>query len=100
MSHTATLTWGAPSDAIPTSAYNIYRATGTCPASGLGSLVFSKIDSAPITSLTYTDSTVTVGNSYCYYATQVQNGTESVPGVTSGGTVRPGTVVTIQLVLT
>jgi hypothetical protein len=95
--HSATLSWAAPSDAVASSTYNIYRAAGACPLSGLGTLTFSKLNTAPITALTYTDTTVGVG-SWCYYGTQVQNGVESVPSNTAGGNVVPNGI-TIQLIL-
>ena len=95
--HSATLTWSAPSDATTGSTYNIYRATGACPTSGLGTLTFAKVNAAPITALTYVDSGLTVGT-YCYYATQVQSSTESLPSNTAGGPARPGTI-TVQIVI-
>ena len=98
MSHSATLSWAAPSDATASSTYNVYRATGVCPATGLGTLVFSKINSTAITTLSYVDSSVAIGTSYCYYGTQVQGTVEAAPGNTAGGHVVPNGV-TIQLVL-
>lgn len=95
--HQAVLSWAAPTDAVPGSTYNVYRASGACPASGLGALIFTKVNSTGITTLTYTDTGLAVGV-YCYYATQVQNTVESVPSNTAGGTVRPNTV-TIQIVI-
>lgn len=97
MNHFVVLTWQAPADATAGSLYNIYRATGGCPASGLGTLAFSKIGSG-LSALTFTDSSVVVGNSYCYYGTQTQGSVEAAPGNTAGGTIRPSTI-TIQLVL-
>lgn len=96
MAHSAVLTWTAPSDATSSSTYNVYRATGTCPASGIAGLTFSKI--ANTAALTYTDNTVVVGTTYCFYATQLVGTVESVPSNTAGGTVLPNTV-TIQIVL-
>ena len=98
MSHSAVLSWAAPSDATSTSTYNIYSTPNACPSSGLGTLTWTKIASG-LAALTYTDTTVTVGNSYCYYATQVQGGIESAPGATAGGSLRPGSVTSIQIVL-
>lgn len=98
MAHQAVLSWSAPSDATTGSTYNVYRAVGVCPTSGLGSLTFVKLNSTGITGLSFTDTSVSVGNSYCYYGTQVQGSAESVPSNTAGGTLRPN-AVTIQLVL-
>jgi len=96
MAHQAILTWAAPDDASLTATYNVYRASGLCPASGLGSLAFSKI--ANTSALTYTDANVKVGGQYCYYGTHVEGTVESVPGNTAGGTVTPHGI-TIQLVV-
>lgn len=96
MAHSAILTWGAAADATSASTYNVYRAVGACPATGLGSLSFSKLGNTAV--LAFTDATVAIGNSYCYYATQEAGGFESVPSNTAGGNVTPDTV-TIQLVL-
>jgi len=93
--HSAVLTWAAPSDATAASTYNIYRANAVCPTSGTGTLTFTKINST--SALTYTDSTIIVGN-WCYYVTQVASGIESAPSNTAGGQARPNTV-TIQLVI-
>src|SRR5208337_369101 len=97
--HSVTLTWNLPTDAVASSTYNVYRASGACPVSGLGTLTWAKINTAWIAALTYSDSGVPVG-SYCYYATQVQNGTESLPSNTAPALVRPNTVtITITLVV-
>ena len=72
--HSATITWTAGIDG---GTVNIYRISGTCPAStttGTG----TKLTSTPVTGLTYVDSTVTLGT-FCYYATDVLNSSESVP---------------------
>jgi len=44
--------------------YNVYRAGVVCASAGAG----TKLNSAPIAGLTYTDSNVTAGK-YCYWAT-------------------------------
>jgi len=44
--------------------YNVYRATVTCASASTG----TKLNSSPVTVLTYTDSNVTAGT-YCYWAT-------------------------------
>jgi len=98
MAHSAVLTWAAPDDASATASYNIYRASGLCPASGLGTLVFSKVNASPITALTFTDTSVKVGGQYCYYGTHAEGAVESIPSNTAGGTVTPHGII-IQLVL-
>jgi hypothetical protein len=104
--HQATLTWAAGSDASATTTYNAYRAPAACPATGLGTLTFTKINAAPITggnapgvSDTYIDKGLAEGI-YCYYVTAQDSVTlaESLPSNTAGGVIRPNTV-TIQIVL-
>lgn len=94
--HSAVLTWGAASDATVGSTYNVYRAAAVCPASGIAGVTFIKEGNT--SALTFTDSTVVVGSSYCYYVTQMVGTAESAPSNTAGGTVRPSTV-TIQIVV-
>jgi hypothetical protein len=89
--HTATMSWKAPTDAIATSTYNVYYVAASCPTSGLGTLNWVKINPVPIVGLTYTQSGLAAGN-YCWYVTQVQNGVESPPSTTAGGMAKPGTV--------
>src|SRR5579859_4798214 len=98
VSHQAVITWVAQTDATASTTYNVYRATAACPASGTDSLTFTKLNATPITSLTYTDGNLAVGN-YCYYVTQVLNGVEASPSPTGGGPVRPNTITTIQIVI-
>lgn len=97
--HKAVLTWSAPSDAVASSTYNAYRASGACPASGLGTLTFSKINTAAISGLTYSDPGLSVGV-YCYYVTQVQSSIESVPSNTAGGIAAPNTISIFTVVVT
>jgi len=61
----AVLSWTAASDAVASSTYNVYRASGACPASGLGTLTFTKLNATGISALTYTDSTLTV-RTWCF----------------------------------
>ena len=73
--HSVALSWTASSDAAanPTLTYNVYRAPSACSASSS----FTKLNTAAITAVTYTDSTVTVGSIYCYSVTAVLNSSES-----------------------
>lgn len=81
--HSVALSWIASTDAISSSTYNVYRATGLCS----GTPTFSKIATA-IAGLTYTDGSVTVGN-YCYTVTQTQNGAESAQATPLSVSVLP-----------
>lgn len=95
--HNAVLTWSAPADAVAGTTYDMFRVNAVCPTSGLGGLTFTKVNTTPITALTFTDASITVGN-WCYYAQQNQNGATSAPSNTTGGQARPNTV-TIQIVI-
>lgn len=88
--HTATLSYTASPDTGVT--YNIYRITGTCPATPVG---FTKINTAPVSALIFVD-TLSAG-SYCYYVTAALNGAESVPSNLAPAVILPGapTAVTI-----
>lgn len=94
--HSTTLTIIDPTASAARS-YNIYRAAGACPVTGLGPLTFSKLTLTPISVLTYTDTTITVGT-WCYYVTAVENSVESNPSVAAGGTAKPG-VVSFSIVI-
>jgi len=67
--HTVSLSWTASTSTV--SGYNVYRST----TSGSG---YSKISSALVASVNYTDSTVANGTTYYYVTTAVDdNGDES-----------------------
>ncbi len=86
------LTWNASTS--PGVTYNVYRAAGTCQAP------FSKISTAPVTALTYTDTNVAVGT-YCYQVTAAAAGLESVPSNNSEAPVPPyppsGLTISVQV---
>ena len=72
---TVTLTWTAST--TPGVSYNAYRFAGTCASSTTG----TKLNSTPITALTYTDPDVPVGT-LCYWTTAFLTASatqESVP---------------------
>lgn len=70
--HTVGLSWDASTSA-EVSGYNVYRALYNYSCGS-----FLKINSAPITSTSYTDSQVSTGASYCYATTAVTaSGAES-----------------------
>ncbi len=90
--HSAVLNWTASSDAAanPTLGYNVYRLSASCPKTGTSG--FTKLNTAPVTALTYTDTPLPIGN-VCYCILATLNGIESKPSNKAGGTVGPGTVV-------
>jgi hypothetical protein len=63
--HSVLLTWVA-SPSFATSGYNVYRSN----VSGTG---YAKINSAPVSGLTYTDATVVNGQTYYYVTTAVDS---------------------------
>jgi fibronectin type 3 domain-containing protein len=68
--HHVSLSWNAST--TPGSQYYIYRRTLFVPT-------FTKLNSAPLTGATYTDTTVTAGHIYIYEVTAEVNGIESKP---------------------
>ena len=94
--HSASLTWGASPDAAanPTLSYNVYRLSGACPTSGTAG--FTKLNTTPVTTLTFTDSTIALGNA-CYYVTATLNGAESVPSNTASAVVLPGAPTLLKI---
>jgi hypothetical protein len=94
--HTVNLSWGASPDAAanPTLTYNIYRLAGACPSgapatvAALTSAGFAAANSAPITTTSYSDTTIGPG-SYCYAATAVLSAAESVPSNLAPAVILP-----------
>jgi hypothetical protein len=70
--HTVKLTWNDTVNPTGTT-YNVYRAAAACSTNP----TLTKLNTSPITVMTYTDSTVTNGTTYCYAATAVGPGGES-----------------------
>lgn len=66
------VTWTA--SVTPSVTYNVYRAALSCTSA----TSFSKLNTSPINTTSYTDSTVAPGT-YCYYATSFLSPQESVP---------------------
>ena len=75
-----TLTWPASTTASTTT--NVYRLTGTCPASVTTTTGFTELASSQPAAGPYTDTNVTLGTTYCYVVTAVAGGLESVPSNT------------------
>ena len=94
--HTASLTWTASTDAAanPTLGYNVYRLAGACPTSGTAG--FSKLNTATVTTTSFTDSTIALGNA-CYYVTATLNGAESVPSNTASAVILPGAPTLLKI---
>src|SRR5258707_187346 len=95
-SHSVSLSWNASADAAanPTLAYNVYRLSGACPATGTAG--FTKLSASPVSGTTFTDATVPLGQ-VCYYVTATLNGAESVPSNTASGVVLPGAPTVLKV---
>jgi hypothetical protein len=94
--HSVSLSWTASSDAAanPTLAYNVYRISGACPASGTTGFV--KLSASPVSGTTFTDSTVPLGQ-VCYYVTATLNGGESLPSNTAAAVILPGAPTSLKI---
>jgi hypothetical protein len=90
--HSVSLTWTASTDAGVS--YNVYRLSGACPASGASG--FTKITGTPVSTTAYTDATLAPG-SYCYYATAVLNGAESVPSNLASAVILPAAPTALKV---
>jgi len=90
--HSVSLAWTASTDSAVS--YNLYRLSGACPSTGTSG--FSKITAAPVTATTYTDSAVAPGT-YCYYATAVLNGSESIPSNLASAVVLPAAPTALSI---
>jgi hypothetical protein len=97
--HSASLAWTASSDAAanPGLGYNVYRLAAACPASGTTG--FTKLNTAAVSTTSFTDSTVGLGN-VCYYVTATLNGAESVPSNTASAVVLPGAPTLLKITAT
>lgn len=72
--HSVTLTWTA-STSTGITGYNVYRNTTTTNSCSLTEAFLVGVGNV----LTYTDTAVTNGASYCYYVTALSSGGESAP---------------------
>lgn len=95
-SHSVALTWTASTDSTTATpgTVNVYRATGACPTSGIGTLSYTALATGQAPAGTYTDSTVTVGT-YCYYVTATIGGVASGPSSTFLAGIGPAAPATL-----
>jgi hypothetical protein len=92
--HQAVLNWTAsPSTGI--TGYNVYKITGVCPASPTLTAFGPKLASTTSTVLTYTDTAVIAGGTYCYVVTAFTTGGESGFAGTWQATIPIYTVSTV-----
>jgi Fibronectin type III domain len=81
--YSVVLSWTAPTTGTPPTGYNLYRApyaSSTC-----GTYVVQ--NTTALTTTTYTDSSVTPGNQYCYEVTALVGTAESGPDVLASNPV-------------
>ena len=71
--HSVALSWQNSPDTNNTF---VYRLTGTCPSTLTG---FQKLTASPVTTASFTDTTVNAGTTYAYYVTAFLNTFESGP---------------------
>lgn len=106
--YSVTLNWAASTSSTPAApgTVTVYRATGTCPASGLGTLTYTALTTTAPDAGPYTDATVASGSTYCYYAEAVIGGASSAPSNTFSAVIPAavapitglkGTVVTVTV---
>lgn len=87
--HSATLTWKASADstAITPGTASVYRASGACPATGIGTASYSLLSVTAPAGGPYVDTSVTGGATFCYYVTASISGGTSDPSNTCTVTV-------------
>ena len=95
-SHSVSLSWGASPDAgaNPSLTYNVYRAASGCT----GTPTFSKLNTASVSGTSFSDLSVSVGNTYCYEVTAVLNGLESAPSNSAPAVILPAAPQTLVVV--
>lgn len=95
--HQVTLLWGDPNNPAGTE-YNVYRQASACPTAPPTTLVgFTKINPAPVSGLTFTDTPVAVGTAYCYVVTALVGSDESGPSPDAGATPLPFSPASLQV---
>ena len=78
------LTTGTPHEteycwSTPAGTTAIYEAVGACPASGIGTLIYTQVDIETALSGTYIDTAETAASTRCAYATATVSGLVSAP---------------------
>jgi hypothetical protein len=99
--HSVTLNWIASADSTTTTpgTVSVFRATGTCPASGIGTLTYTTLTSTAPAGGPYTDTAVTVGSAYCYYITATIGSATSGPSNTVGAVIPVGPPTSLIIVV-
>ena len=99
--HSVTLNWIASTDSTTTTpgTVSVFRATGTCPASGIGTLTYTTLTSTAPAGGPYTDTAVTVGSAYCYYITATIGSATSGPSNTVGAVIPVGPPTSLIIVV-
>ena len=98
-SHSVAMSWTAPTGTPAATGYFVYRANGAC-ANGI---VFTQLNTAAITTLTYTDSSSTLATNgvYCYQVTATDAaGIQSIPSNQVAATIPGPSAAPTGLVIT
>lgn len=91
--HTVKLTWNDTVNPTGTT-YNVYRAAAACSTNP----TLTKLTATPLSAMTYTDSAVTNGTTYCYAVTAVGPGGESAfSNEAPAAIIAPPSAVTITV---
>ena len=95
--HTVTLSWTDPNNPTGTQ-YNVYRQTSACPATAPATVAgFTKLNSTPVTGLSFVDTPVLVGTTYCYVVTATNGTVESGPSPDAGAAPLPFSPASLQI---
>lgn len=88
--HFVNLIWSASSDSTAANpgTVTVYRASGACPATGIGSLSYTALTTTAPAGGPYSDTSVTVGT-WCYYVTATIGGATSGPSNTVQAVILP-----------
>lgn len=83
-SSNVTLTWkaSASSTTATPGAVSVFRAVGTCPATGIGTLTYQKVSTTAPAAGPFVDTAVSPSTTYCYYVTPVIGGISAAPSNT------------------
>jgi hypothetical protein len=85
-SYSATLVWADTANPAGTD-YNVYRLTGTCPATVTSTAGFTKLTATALAVKTYVDNTVAAGITYAYVVTATNGSSETGPSNCAQGVI-------------
>jgi hypothetical protein len=96
--HSVVLTW---TDTDTVAGFNLYKATGICPAAvttASSNPTFTRLNAAILTLKTFTDLAVgNAGSTWCYYATAVDGAGNESPASNLAGAIIPMAAPVLRL---